>query len=243
MRNDGREKEVCAHDARKRQSSSCEYRIRLVILRQIARYSRSYQKTDTEGDADKPKRLRPIFRLGDVGDVCLSDGQIACRQSIDNPSQEYQPQCSREAENQESDACADLAHQQDGPAADPVGQVSQWRSCDQLAERISRNQQPHDCGRGSQRFCVEGQKRQDNRQTKNVHKNNQKNGEQRRSFHWGGSPLLLRVRNPIHGYRSVSLARNAQPSMTKLSKYASNMNRTGVANGPWVAVSCGTACR
>ena len=91
MRNDGRKKKVRAHDARKRQSGSCEYRIRVVILRQIARDSGAHQKTDTEGDADKPERLRPIFRLGDVGDVCLSDRQIACRQSIDNPSQEYQP--------------------------------------------------------------------------------------------------------------------------------------------------------
>ena len=68
-----------------------------------------------------PNDLVAVFRLGHIGDVRLRDRQIACSQSINDPRQKDHPQRVSEAKNQKANACADLTHQQDRPAADTVG--------------------------------------------------------------------------------------------------------------------------
>ena len=121
MRHNRRQQEVGAHDARERQRCRRENRIRVIELSQITGDSGAEQESHAERDADDTERFGAVFRLGHVGNVGLRDRQIACSQSIDDPGQEHHPQRVSEAKNQKANACADLTHKQDRPAADAVG--------------------------------------------------------------------------------------------------------------------------
>src|SRR5690242_10982335 len=86
-----------------------------------------------------------------------------------------------QAEDNEADQCANLADQQHGPAADPVGNATQIGARDQLAERVDRDQGPDDGRRRSHAFGVKGQQRQDQGHPEHVYRDNKENRQQRGS--------------------------------------------------------------
>src|SRR5262249_10364529 len=91
MGNNRGQQEIGADDARERQRCGGEDRICIVELSQVSGKSGAQQKAYAERDADNAERLGAVFRLGDVGNVCLCDSQIASSQAIDDACEEDDP--------------------------------------------------------------------------------------------------------------------------------------------------------
>src|SRR5215470_16849547 len=136
MRYDAGKQKIRTHDARKRQRCSREDGIRIIELSEIAGDPGTEQKTEAKCDPNDSEGLGAVLRLRHVGNVSLRDGQVACGQAVDDAGKKHNPERLSETKYEEANACAYLTRQQDRPAADAVRQVTQRRTCDQLAQRV-----------------------------------------------------------------------------------------------------------
>src|SRR5213595_3865407 len=99
--NRGKQK-IRADDAGKRQGSCGENRVRVTELSKEAGNTWAKQKSHAKSDTDNAERFGAVFRFRDIGDVRLSDRQIACRQPVDDTGKKDKPKRVSEAQDQKA---------------------------------------------------------------------------------------------------------------------------------------------
>src|SRR3954468_23661600 len=143
--------------------------------------SRADEETDPEGDADERERSRTLLGGRDVGDVRLRDREISGGDAVDGASKEDDRQIRRGGGDEEAGEGAELAHEQDRFAAEPIGKRAQRWTRDELAASVRRLQQTDRGGAGPEALRVEGEQRDHDGEAEHVDQHDEEDREERAS--------------------------------------------------------------
>ena len=98
---------------------------------------RPESKPETEGSADHAHGARALFGSGDIRDIGLRNGDVAARDPGQNSRDEKERKRCRHSHEDETDRRARDAYDQDGAAAEAVGEFSEDRREDNLHAGIN----------------------------------------------------------------------------------------------------------
>ena len=154
-------------------------RRRVAHFREHAAQCRPCDETEAEGRADESICARAIFRFRDVRHVRARRRDVAARQAVDDPRSKQHRDAVRDGKHHEADHGAGQAEDQDRPAAVAIRQVAERGRRRELTERKHREQQADDERRGAKGLGVERQQRDDDPEADEIHKNCQKDDDER----------------------------------------------------------------
>jgi hypothetical protein len=129
---------------------------------------RTESKPETERGANHTHGARALFRSGDVGDIGLGNGDVPAGDAGKNSCHEKQRQRGRHSHKGEADRRARDAHEQDGTAAEAVGEFSQNRREDNLHAGINAGEPANRDWRGLKMLRVKGQDGDDDTEADHV---------------------------------------------------------------------------
>ena len=147
---------------------------------QVPRRSGADEEADPESDPDHRECPRAVLRRGHVGDVRLRDGEIAGGETVDDARQEDEEEVGRVSEHEKARERADLAGGQDRLAPEMIGELPEHRAGDELADRVRAHEQADHRGTRAEVLRVEGEQRQHDGETEDVHHHDEEDGEERR---------------------------------------------------------------
>ena len=166
-----------ADDATERKEGRGEDRRLGAELEEEGREARAHEETDPEGHGDLAECGRAFFGAGYVGNIGLSQRNVAGGEAVDDAGKKDQRQRVCEGEQQKSQAGANLAHDQEGLAAHVVAPAAEQRSRNKLAERVDRDQHSHHEGGCSKLLRVEGEQRENDHQAEHVDQHDKEDGK------------------------------------------------------------------
>ena len=202
----------------------------------------SEHRTDHEPETDAGAYApHPRGTARAVGDVChrrLAGGEVPRRRPGEHTRDEEpceERALHRDREEQHRQRVADEAHQNDGPAANAVGEPAEDRRGDHLRQGERPEDQPDDLGRSAQRPHVERQERDHDPEADHVEEDRQENEEEDARSHDVG----CRDGDLPHGrvgrvcYHEHTSGRNAPP---RPAIFDSGVGLTH-SEAPWTSAS------
>jgi hypothetical protein len=125
-------------------------------------------EAEPERRPDQPHALGALFRRRHVRNVGQRRGEVAPRRPVNDPGHEEQGQGVRHPHQEKPGRRPQHADEQDGPAADPVGQPPQERGAEHLHRRVNPQQPADDDRRGAEPLGIKRQDRDDDAEADEV---------------------------------------------------------------------------